>query len=505
MFYLYTANFYSRQLFATIGVLQAVMGLVTTFFTFGLNQTVQHFISSHMARGEKDVVRFLLRRIIILTVILSTGSFLTIFFLSPALITIFLHATGADATNAHKAIFFLSLASAGAILSNILNFMLLGFQRFKTNGFLVVLNAIAVYGSAAFLLSRFGTPQAVTAGWTGGYFFMIIVNLIFLTRAARSARSDTIRSISFRPIFRYTFPILLASIEAYGSVYADRLVVAGLIGPTPFAVYSFALLVTSSVVFFVSPINNILLPKFSEYFAFNDPNSIRRGIRLTSNVVTFIYTPAALWISVLAVPILLVLAKSGYVGGAIPLGIILTISAIFITQTVLVQGLQGIRITSIFILSSGLSFLSNLILSILLIPRFGLIGAALGYSSVNVVNFIVIYHFAKQNQIISYDTRTMGKIWISSIIMLLSIFVFNQEILPLNPFTSFLSGIPRFLVYGFYLLLYIVIGILVYAASLRALKTMKREDIDFFYTFMPEPLKFTKRAVNMLFVSRSRR
>ena len=310
--------------------------------------------------------------------------------------------------------------------------------------------------------------------------------------------------MDFRPVFKYTIPILLSAVVSFSSVYADRLIVAGLINQEIFAVYSFALLITSSVAFFVSPINNILLPKFSEYFSINEGDSIKRGIRLTTNVVTFIYTPIALWIAVLGAPIILVLGDASYIGGALPLAIILIVSAVFISQGVLVQGLQGIRVTSIFILSSGLSLLANLILSFLLIPRYALIGASIGYSSVTVINFMVIYYFARKFRIVSFDLLTMTKIWASSIAVFVSIFLFNRFALPLQPFSSLLSGIPELLVYGFYLVIYILLGLLVYALAIRITKAMNGESLDFFYTFVPDSLKFTRRIVFFLFVGEDR-
>ena len=349
-----------------------------------MSQTVQHFIAHHVARGEKDLVRSLISRTFFLVFILGIGSFLTIYFLSPVLLKFFLHATGtSQIISENKAVVFLAFASSGYIASSIVNSMILGFQRFRANGVLVILNAIASYGLAAYLVMIYGDPQAVTAGWAIAYYTMLFLNLIVLARTVRKHGTTVGRSMDFRPVFKYTIPILLSAVVSFSSVYADRLIVAGLINQEIFAVYSFALLITSSVAFFVSPINNILLPKFSEYFSINEGDSIKRGIRLTTNVVTFIYTPIALWIAVLGAPIILVLGDASYIGGALPLAIILIVSAVFISQGVLVQGLQGIRVTSIFILSSGLSLLANLILSFLLIPRYALIGASIGYSSVN--------------------------------------------------------------------------------------------------------------------------
>ncbi|EQD63504.1 transporter, partial [mine drainage metagenome] len=322
IFYTYVVKYYSQTIYASIGVMQAILSIVTTVFIFGLSQALQHFISNHMAKGETDKVRSLLKKSFTMLVFLMSGSFLTIFLLSPILVRFLLIPAGISSASAYESVAFLSVASASYVGSTIVNSMVLGFQKFKTNGFLVLLNAITAYGSASILLYRFRDSQAVAAGWAASYTFMLIIGLIILAAIARSAKprhSEEVRQMDMHLVLRYSIPILLASIVSTGSVYTDRLIVDTLVGGNVFAVYSYALVIASSVSFLVSPLNNILLPKFSEYFSYNDAHSIRRGIRLTINVATFIYTPIAMWIAVLGMPIILVLGKVDYIDGALPL------------------------------------------------------------------------------------------------------------------------------------------------------------------------------------------
>ena len=111
--------------------------------------------------------------------------------------------------------------------------------------------------------------------------------------------------------------------------------------------------------------------------------------------------------------------------------------------------------------------------------------------------------FALKFKIASYDFKTIGKVWISSVIMLITISAFNFVILPLSPFSSFLSYVPSIIVDLFYLFIYIVLGLSVYVAAIRLTRAMRREDIDFFYTFVPASLQFSKSLMILLFVSGS--
>lgn len=504
IFYIFVIRTFSQEFYAQIAILQAVLGLVATFFTFGLTQAMQHFISHHASRGENNDVHAVLKWTFLLLLLLSISAAAVVHFLSPLLIEYFLKTEGAAETHsAVKAVNILAYASAVYIASNIVNSMILGFQRFKTSGILVILNAIASYGLAAFLVIRFMDIQAVVAGWAAAYSVVLFMGILVVLKTMLAYPKETAagRKFDYKPVLRFAIPVLLGSVVSFSAVYADRLIVAGLLPSTSFATYSFALLITSSVSFFISPINNILLPKFSQFFSSNDSDSIRTGVRLTINVVTFVYVPIAVWIAVLGTPIIRTLsATNSYAGGALPLAIILLVSAIFVSRNVLTQSLQGIRITKIFIFSSVLSMAANLVLSVALIPRYHLIGASIGYSSVAVVNFIVLYYFAKSFDVASYDLKTLTKIWSASLGVLVGLFLFSHFALPLQPFSSFLSGVPTLLVYAFYLMIYMVIGLLIYAAIIRFTHGVGKKEIEFFYTFMPESLLFTKKILLVIFV-----
>ena len=95
--------------------------------------------------------------------------------------------------------------------------------------------------------------------------------------------------------------------------------------------------------------------------------------------------------------------------------------SVFIGSTVLASGISSIRRTKIFIYSSGFALASNVVLSVILIPRFNIIGAAIAYSSMNAVNFTIVYYYSRKFGVNNYDISRIIKIWISSLIMFGSI------------------------------------------------------------------------------------
>ncbi|MEM3455867.1 MAG: polysaccharide biosynthesis C-terminal domain-containing protein [Candidatus Micrarchaeia archaeon] len=63
--------------------------------------------------------------------------------------------------------------------------------------------------------------------------------------------------------------------------------------------------------------------------------------------------------------------------------------------------LQAIRKTRIFLLSSSLALTSNFILSVILIPRFGIDGAGIAFSSIYIMGFAVVFYYAEKYHIVS--------------------------------------------------------------------------------------------------------
>ena len=56
----------------------------------------------------------------------------------------------------------------------------------------------------------------------------------------------------------------------------------------------------------------------------------------------------------------------------------------------------------ILLVSSSVTFLSILILSISLIPKHATIGSSIGYSSITVVSFFIMYYYARKFEIVKF-------------------------------------------------------------------------------------------------------
>jgi len=161
----------------------------------------------------------------------------------------------------------------------------------------------------------------------------------------------------------------------------DRFIVSFLINLSELGIYNFALVLTNAISILTLPFTSVLLSWLSEFYGRGDRESFRLYSLKASEVLTAIYIPVALLVASLSPSLLLFLANINYIPGAVPIIIILTVSSLTVSVNIFAVALKAIRKTRIFIASSSLGLLSNVILSVILIPRIGIDGAAIGYAS----------------------------------------------------------------------------------------------------------------------------
>ena len=388
IFYIIIVRMFSLPLVGVIALFTALIGLFNIIFSFGLVTAAQHFTSYGIGKGEWQSVTSNFYKIIRFGTFFSTMGLVTVFILSPFIAKVFLHTVVYSGL-----VKILGIVLFGNIVYGILNATLLGLQKFRLSAIINIFTWIAYYFGSIILSFITHSLTYLIMGWIIGIFLGIFIDTVFIIIYIGIHKSSN-KFLSSQELITYSFPLVISSLIGYGAVYVDRFIVAGLLSLSSLAIYNFSLLIASSLGFIIIPFNNMLMPKFSEMFGRDDRKSIRINVRLSSLMLSAIYVPAALGISALS-PLLIKFFGSGiYETGAFPLSIIMFFSATFVPQYVLYQAVASVRRTRIFIYMGLFSFIANLFLSYTLIPSFGIVGAALGFSSVSVMVFTVLLYFA---------------------------------------------------------------------------------------------------------------
>ncbi|MGC8608689.1 MAG: flippase [Thermoplasmata archaeon] len=476
LFYVVLVRFFSSTEVGAVALFIAIIGLFNLIFSLGLGTAVQHFVSYHLGRKEYATAKSVVFKILALGFVLSIIGLLFMFYMSTTISIAFMHTTRYS-----ELIKLLSVVLVGNIIFGILNGAALGLQLFRASGIMNIIIWVTYYSVALLMGFLFRSLTYVVIGWMAGIFFGVAMYMYLIVTSTRNYMGSP-RRLTPSLLFQFSIPILFSSIISYGATYIDRFIVAGLMPLSSLAVYNFALLIASSIGFLVSPLNNILLPKFSEFYGIGNRENIRSRTAIATTVISAIYVPAALGVAVLSRMIIVLLAGQYYEEGADAISIVTIFSAIFITSNVMTQLIAAVRKTKVFIYSSGAALVSNLVLSIILIPRFGIEGASIGFSSVYASSFFIVYYYAKKTGMFTSDIKGLAKVWGSSIVMAIIVL-----------FLEFHFGTSLYL-----LIPYIAAGAIVYVGMIKATRLIKKDDGLFLGSLFPQSASFVKKFISFI-------
>jgi O-antigen/teichoic acid export membrane protein len=479
IFYIYIIHFYSSELVGTVALLLAITSLLNVFFSLGLGYGLQHYISYHIGRKEYGVIREMIKKFLLIGLSLGVLSLLALYFTSPIFAMLFFHTF-----KYIQLVKYLGIDLLFMVLSTFLSGILIGLQSFKSQAVWNVVGILITYSFPVMLLALFNNTLFIVIGWATGYAFSSVTYLLTILKRARYIRGDTVEGIKIGPVFAYALPIFLASLIGYGAGYVDRFIVSYLLNLSLLGIYNFALLITSAIGFIVGPFTTILLPKLSEMYGLGRKEEMKNYIAKGIELVSTIYVSVAMLVAALSSSILLLLSSSVYLPATVPVIIVLVVSSVFVSGNILSVSLQAIRKTKIFLITSSVALLSNFILSILLIPKYQMIGASIGFSSITIVSFFVMYYYARKYDILKFEGIKLTKIYTAGFVMFFIIL-----------------GLQKLFLYSpLKLLAFIMLGFAIYSGMLKVLKTFDKRDLDFLMLLIPWWLQRVRAIISVLFL-----
>ena len=476
LFYVVISHLFSKGEVGAIALFLAIIGLFNTFFSFGLGNAAQHFTSYNLGNGDLSSVRQTVFKFILFGFIFSMLGFIALMVFSGEISLIFLHSSSYTGL-----VRILAVVLIGNITLSILNGVLLGIQSFRISAIINIIIWTTYYFGSVIFAYLVRSLDMIIIGWLIGVFLGVAFQLFFILYSMRKYSGPGMAPKNSH-LFKYSVPILFSGLISYGAFYADRFIVSGLLSLSSLGVYNFSLLIASSIGFIVIPFNNILMPKFSEFFGKGELGSISAYVKISTLLLSSIFVPAAVGVAAIAPSIMNFIAGSSYLGAVEPLKVILVFSAIFVSSNILIQAIASVRKTRVLIFSSALSLSSNFVLSFVLIPIYGIVGAAFGFSSIYVSTFIVLYFATNKEKICSFNVLAIFKVWISSLIMYLLVYV-AVGVFGNNPL---------------FLPIEIGFGILVYMVLSRLFKVFDPETKRMVLSLFPESNVKVRKVISIL-------
>lgn len=458
-------HYASTTVVGAVALLSALINILSTVFSLSINSGTSHFIAFHTGSGNYGSARKVIRTSLALSTVMSVISLLFMLIASSFISITFFHSY-AYSTIIKLVGFELSLNVMNMTLVAVLN----GLQRFRVYSSINILAIGINYGLSVLIYIITGSLFLLVLAWVLAYFIQTLLLSIKVFGIYASLNNGKGGQFQTSSLIYYSFPLFLSAVIGTGATYIDRLIVTFFLSLSELGVYNLSLLISTSLSFIISPVTAIMFPKLSKIFGTGNIDYIKFYVSKAITVVMALYVPIAFIVSALSQSIILFISRQDYLPGYLPVMIISITSSITISSSIIGISLQSVRKTNIFIISSLLALLSNFLLSMILIPELGIVGAAVGFSSINIVSFLMFFYFGKKYSVLSFEKGKLLKIMLSAAITFSALLEIQNY-----------AGYSPIKLVGLLLL-----GIVLYSSMILITKAFDSKDFSLYSSLLPE-------------------
>jgi O-antigen/teichoic acid export membrane protein len=292
------------------------------------------------------------------------------------------------------------------------------------------------------------------------------------------AAGGNIPNYMLRDLLNYSIPIFGSQIFFFLSVNIDYYLVLILSGLYTAGVYSPAVLIVTMYLVLIQGSGETLLPYFSRIYGKSGIESLKSASIFTSRYVFLLYFPLGFAILASSSPLIILVFGQKYSESIYPAIILILATTLTSLGIVFNYILMSAGYSRLFLMSTLVALIVQIILSLVTIPSIGANGAALARASAYVVGFLYPTYRLKQVAGLYYDVHALRNGLIGSVIMAVIILILNY-----------------YLIYPYYLPLNLFVGFFSYLIFLRFTRTMTIQDFETIDNILSYKLRLPIRLV----------
>ncbi|MFC1992263.1 flippase [Chloroflexota bacterium] len=446
-------------LYGTWSLIDVTISLIVPFALLGLNMGIIRFLAA-----EKDRARIRDDFLSALSMVFVSGVAFSIFlflFSDYLALSIFKDISSSA---------YIKLASVLILLNPMLRLNLAYFRAFRKIGFFtsigLIQSASQIGLMVLFILLGYKLIGVITAVILSG----ILFNLIMLFVILKQIGFQLPRFSHLREYLRFGIPLAPNAAIMWIINASDRYIISYFIGVAAAGIYNAAYAIGSYASFLIMPIGIVLYPTIAKLYEENNLSETRNYLGYSVKYFMMIAIPAAFGLSILAKPILQILTTPEFITGSTVVPLV-AFSAIFLSLYQIIEYIIMLaKRTRLLMMLLSTSAALNIVLNIILIPRMGILGAAIAtiiaYGVLSMLTLMITRRYLKFNIGMPFILKST----FSSAIMLLCIWLINPE--------SIVS-----------LIISIFAGVIIYFGILLLLGGLSREEITFFKKFLKDNLR----------------
>jgi len=379
------ARLLGRSALGTYAQAYAFLALLVPLSSFGLGVSVTRFVAIHLADGDHGAVRGTIRIGIAVATISAGVLGAALYLAAPWLVR----------SAFHDASLSMALRTVAVVLpvAGCMSACLAATQGYRTMKPSALINLVyqplaQIGGSLVLVKAGMGVRGAMLA-LLASYATGVLLSVVALRRVMRRAAAGQppARPV-YRPgeLFRFSLIAWLAVLASYGLIWADTILL-GLFRPSDaVGVYNVATRLVVLATFVMAPITSAFAPRIADLHHRGRNDTLRHTYQVATGWIVRLSLPA--FVAIMAVPRdLLGLFGQGFrVGAAVTM--ILAAGKLIDAATGPCGMMLNMTGRPSWNMADNIAVLvSNVVLNLLLIPRYGIVGSAVAWAvSLGLVN-----------------------------------------------------------------------------------------------------------------------
>ncbi len=466
--------FLSRSLsmedFGLFYAVSAFMGIFILVRYLGLNQATAKFIPEFLSKKEYGKIKTLIVLVLgaqSLTVI----AFSALVFIFKDQITISLFkASGADAV-----LMLMVLSFFPSMFFVLFQTVFQGYQKLREYALVEPVRIFTTFIFSMLLISQ-GAAGVAMAYLIASVFTTLIFLASFLKLGILGYKIDLSKKFVV-DIFKFSTPVLISGIAVVLIGYADTLILTFFRNLEDVALYQVALPTSQLLLVFSSSIAAVSLPLISGLYATKKTEEIGKTIKIMTFSLVLVLVPFVILFISSADAIIGIIFGPSFLGASETLQILsvsmLIYSVFIIFQTTLdAIGKPFLNTKIMFVIAAV-----NIILNIMLVPLFGILGAAVASFISFTCGMILGFWEVERHVKSSIQYKKLATIFACGIAASAAAYGFNR-MFSFHIYTEIVASL--------------FIGMLVYLALIISLRLVTREDVRFVDTLgikIPGPMR----------------
>lgn len=235
------------------------------------------------------------------------------------------------------------------------------------------------------------TAVGAAAAWVLAMVVTAIFAIFFVYRLTPIGTVKTGR-FRHRELLLFSAPLMLSGVMGIVLNFGDNFLIGAFIGTTGVGTYDSAYMIGSLVTTGLTAFAYMFLPIFSELHAAGDTQQMSDLYRTSTKWAISITVPVYLTFALYPGSTLVLIFGPQYAAGSTVLAVIATGFFVNVVVGLCVQALVSIGATRFILRTNIVAAVANLLLNVLLIPRFGIVGAAIA-SALTQVGYNCLYTY----------------------------------------------------------------------------------------------------------------